>query len=127
MNDITTRRAIEVILSRLKMDNETAKILRYHLATEIQKENGPREEPADCLFLYFKPGGKWKYEGRGRFPRPQDDGWHDVDRAEIMRENGGMPGIVGGAEDLVVVAIPDESCDVKTAWPRMLLVKEVSS
>lgn len=74
----------------------------------------------DCTYLYFKPSGKWKYDGRGRFPRPQDDGWHDVNRAEILRENGGMPGISGRAEDLVIVIIPDDECDVRSAYPRML-------
>jgi hypothetical protein len=74
----------------------------------------------DCTYLYFKPGGKWKYDGRGRFPRPQSEGWHDVDRSEIMRENQGMPGITSDASDLIVVVVPDESCDVRSAYPRLL-------
>jgi hypothetical protein len=77
-------------------------------------------EPDDCTFLYFKAGGKWKYDGRGRFPRPQHDGWHDVNRDEIIRENGGMPGITSRAADMVVVIVPDESCNVSSAYPRML-------
>lgn len=80
-------------------------------------------ECADCTFLYFKPQGKWKYEGRGRFPRPKDEGYHEIDRAAILAENGSMPGISGNAEDLTVVVIPDESCEVRTAYPRMLLAK----
>jgi len=75
----------------------------------------------DCTYLYFKPGGKWKYEGRGRFPRPLAAGWHEMNRAEVIRENGGMPGISSQAEDLVVVIVPDEDCDVRSAYPRMLL------
>lgn len=88
--------------------------------------NDPTYEPvyaepaSDCTYLYFKPSGKWKYEGRGRFPRPQSVGWHEIDRDEIMRENGGMPGIVTRASDYVVVVIPDETCDVRSAYPRML-------
>lgn len=74
----------------------------------------------DCTYLYFKPGGKWKYEGRGRFPRQQQTGWREIDRDEVIRENGGMPGISSRANDLVVVIIPDEDCDVQTAYPRML-------
>ncbi len=76
--------------------------------------------PYDCTYLFFKPSGKWKYEGRGRFPRPQHDGWHEIDRAEIMRENGGMPGIMGDGADYIIVVIPDDDCDVRSAYPRML-------
>lgn len=80
----------------------------------------------DCTYLYFKHYGKWKYEGRGRFPKPLYKGWHEVNRTEIMRENGSMPGLVEGydAGDLVVVMIPDEDCDVGSAYPRMLLPYE---
>lgn len=74
----------------------------------------------DCDFLYFKPGGKWKYEGEGRFPRPQADGWHEIDRDEIIRENGGMPGISSRASDLIVIVVPRANCDVRSAYPRML-------
>jgi len=76
----------------------------------------------DCTFFYFKPGGKWKYEGRGRFPRPIHDGWHDVNHDEIMRENDGMPGLRFGytAKDLNIVVIPDDECEVQSAYPRMI-------
>jgi len=74
----------------------------------------------DCTFLYFKPSGKWKYDGRGRFPRPQAEGYHEITRDEIIRENGTMPGISSWANDLIVVVIPDDSCDVRSAYPRML-------
>lgn len=74
----------------------------------------------DCSFLYFKPSGKWKYDGRGRFPRPTSTGWHDVNRDEVIRENGSMPGITSRAADLVVVIIPDDECNVSSAYPRML-------
>lgn len=74
----------------------------------------------DCTYLYFNPSGKWKYEGRGRFPRPQIDGWHDVNRAEIIRENDGMPGITSSGEDYVIIIVPDENCNVRSSYPRML-------
>lgn len=95
---------------------------------EIQQIKARLPRAADCTFLYFKPGGKWKYDGRGLFPRPKDDGWHDVCRAEIMRENGGMPGLADGydAKDLTIIVIPDEGCDVPTAFPRMIKAVEVS-
>lgn len=75
----------------------------------------------DCTFLYFKPSGKWKYEGRGRFPSAPDEGWHEVGRDEIIRENGAMPGITTRGPDLVIVVLPDESCQVRSAYPRMLM------
>jgi hypothetical protein len=76
----------------------------------------------DCRFLYFKPSGKWKYEGRGVFPRPPVPGkYYDVDRTAIMRANRGqMPGITSDAADMFVIVIPDEGCTVETAYPRML-------
>jgi hypothetical protein len=80
-------------------------------------------EMNDCTYLYFKSSGKWKYDGRGRFPQnPNPDGsWYEVDRDAIVRENGSMPGISYHGNDIVVVIIPDEDCDVTTAYPRMLL------
>lgn len=81
-------------------------------------------EPDDCDFYYFKPRGKWKYEGTGRFPRPTDDGWVDFNRDEIIRENGGMPGITSRADDMIVVVIPRDNCTVCTAYPRMLAARE---
>lgn len=75
----------------------------------------------DCTYLYFTRGGKWKYDGRGRFPRPQQPGWHEVNRDEIMRENLGMPGISGRGADYIIVIVPDDACDVPTAYPRMLM------
>jgi hypothetical protein len=75
----------------------------------------------DCDFHYFKASGKWKYSGEGRFPRPTGEGWYEVDRDAIIRENGGMPGIISRAEDMVVVVAPRDNCDVQTAYPRMLL------
>lgn len=74
---------------------------------------------ADCTYLYFKPSGKWKYEGRGRFP----DG--DVNRRSIMQANEGfMPGITSNASDMIVVVIPDDGCTTGFAYPRMLLPTE---
>lgn len=78
---------------------------------------------SDATFYYFKPGGKWKYDGRGVFPKPLNPGvYYEVDRDAIIRENGSMPGLVEGsrASDFVIIVIPDEDCDVRTAFPRML-------
>jgi hypothetical protein len=74
----------------------------------------------DCDFYYFKPGGKWKYEGEGRFPRPTHDGWHEINRDEIIRENGSMPGISSRGSDYVLIVIPRPNCDVRSAYPRMI-------
>jgi hypothetical protein len=75
----------------------------------------------DCDFLYFKPGGKWKYEGKGRFPKAPDEGWHELDRDAIIRENDGMPGIISRGSDYVIIVIPRDNCDVRSAYPRMLM------
>lgn len=70
----------------------------------------------DCSFYYFKPGGKWKYEGRGVFPHTLE-----VDREAIRNANGGkMPGISSGGEDYVIVVIPDDDSAAAYAYPRML-------
>jgi hypothetical protein len=79
------------------------------------------EKKDDCTFLYFKPTGKWKYEGRGRFPVLPDEGWYPVDREAVIKENGGMPGITTDAGSLIVVIIPDEECSSRFAYPRLLL------
>ena len=72
-------------------------------------------DTSDCTFLYFKPAGKWKYKGRGIFPREpffKHDG--------IYEANNGMPGITGDGKWLTVVVIPDEDCDAPYAFPRMI-------
>ena len=75
----------------------------------------------DCTFQYFKATGKWGYEGRGVFPRPPaGGGYYEVDRAAIAAANNGMPGISGDATHMFVIVLPDEDCDVNTAFPRML-------
>lgn len=74
----------------------------------------------DCTYQYFKSGGKWGYEGRGKFP-PQPDGWRDVNRQAIADANGGeLPGISSMAEDMYVVVLPDEDCSALDAYPRLL-------
>jgi len=82
-------------------------------------------DDSDCTYLFFKSTGKWKYEGRGRFPRPQSAGWHEINRDEIIRENGSMPGISSRGSDYIIVIVPDEKCDVPTAYPRMLMPEEL--
>lgn len=111
--------------------NNPAALLNF---LEFVKKSGAEEKSTrnkesiimtdDCTYLYFKPSGKWKYDGRGRFPRNPNPngGLYDVDRDAIIRENGSMPGLAQSyrADDLVVVVIPDEDCDCKMAYPRML-------
>jgi hypothetical protein len=73
-------------------------------------------ENHDCTYLYFKPGGKWKYAGRGVFPHTLE-----VDREAIKHANGGkMPGISSGGEDYIIVLVPDEDSAAAFAYPRML-------
>jgi hypothetical protein len=74
----------------------------------------------DCEYIFFKPSGKWMYAGRGRFPRPQTEGYHEIDRDEIIRENGSMPGISTRGSDFIIIINPDEACSVRSAYPRML-------
>ena len=70
----------------------------------------------DCTFLYFKPLGKWKYEGRGIFPRD-----FEVNHNTIAAANGGqMPGINSDGKHMTVVVIPDENCEAPYAYPRMI-------
>lgn len=76
----------------------------------------------DCDFLYFKPGGKWKYEGEGVFPHRE--GYYEVTRELIMEDNDGMPGISGTADEFVVIVIPRPNCTSRFAFPRML--KEIA-
>jgi len=72
----------------------------------------------DCTYLYFKPSGKWAYEGRGVFPDKR--GYYEIDHDLIFEFNGGMPGITGYGKHLTVVVIPDESCQCLGAYPRMI-------
>lgn len=74
----------------------------------------------DCDFYYFKPGGKWKYEGEGLFPRSPDGSYYEVDHAAISRENNGMPGISSDALSYIIVVIPRKECGVPTAYPRLI-------
>lgn len=79
----------------------------------------------DCKFYYFKPGGKWKYEGEGVFPSHENLGlrpevYYNVDHDSIFKANGCMPGIIGDGKYLTVVVIPNEDCQAKWAYPRMI-------
>lgn len=85
-----------------------------------------RPDNTDCTFLYFNPSGKWKYEGRGRFPKYPGSGWHEIDRAAIYKENDAMPGVSGDAGHFVVVVLPDQDCDHPFAYPRMLQPTRIS-
>lgn len=70
----------------------------------------------DTTYLYFKPSGKWKYEGRGVFPST-----FEVDRGTIMGANDGkMPGISSNGQDYIIVVLPDDDCSSPYAYPRML-------
>lgn len=78
---------------------------------------------ADCVrgqvecasYLYFNPGGKWKYEGQGA-PVPIDG--HGTTHARLLELNGGRwPGLAEGADATcytVVVLDPH-------SFPRMVL------
>ncbi|MBC7149025.1 MAG: hypothetical protein H5U22_06565 [Rhizobium sp.] len=71
----------------------------------------------DCTYLYFKPSGKWKYEGRGRFPTADV---FSIKREHVIDENSGMPGISSRGEDYFVIIIPDDGCAHPFAYPRMI-------
>jgi hypothetical protein len=72
----------------------------------------------DTDFYYFKPGGKWKYEGSGVFPnfdasRPSHD--------DISRVHGGrFPGINGDGREFMIVVIPRENCHNPCASPCII-------
>ncbi|MDH4541027.1 MULTISPECIES: hypothetical protein [Sulfitobacter] len=58
MVEVTTVRALEVILSRLKMDGETARIMREHLVSErlAQREKKPTVEKSGvCVCCGERP------------------------------------------------------------------------
>jgi hypothetical protein len=75
-----------------------------------------QKKDSDTTYLFFKESGKWKYEGRGWFPKT----W-EVDRETIMAANGGrMPGIMSEGADYVIVVIPDEDSEAEFAYPRMI-------
>ena len=76
--------------------------------------------PYDTDFYYFKPGGKWKYDGEGYFPNFRVKAGADR-YAEIAERHGGkMPGIMGDGRKFVIVVIPRPSCDVRTAFPYLI-------
>ena len=77
---------------------------------------------SDCTFQYFKPSGKWAYEGRGVFPT--GDGYFVVDHDAIHKANNGMPGITGNGKHMIVVVLPDEDCNSDVAFPRMIKAVE---
>lgn len=79
----------------------------------------------DCDFYYFKPQGKWKYEGKGVFPTAKNLGmsegvYVDVNHSTIFKANGEMPGIIGEGKHLTVVVIPMLHCKAEFAYPRMI-------
>ena len=79
----------------------------------------------DCKFYYFKPGGKWKYEGEGVFPTHENIGldpeeFLEVNHDTIFQANGCMPGIVGSGKYFTVVVIPMEHCEARFGYPRMI-------
>lgn len=73
-------------------------------------------DPRPATYLYFKPRGKWKYQGRGA--SIPDDG-HELTHRRILELNGGrMPGILGNGEEFTIVVIDPRS------WPRMVLATQ---
>ncbi|SEU03677.1 hypothetical protein SAMN04489858_12084 [Paracoccus homiensis] len=51
VREMTTVRALEIVLSRLKMDDETARIMKYHLNSErraaLARYRGGVTSPSD--------------------------------------------------------------------------------
>lgn len=83
----------------------------------------------DCMFYYFKPGGKWKYEGEGVFPTYEntntpEGSWLDVNHESIFKANGCMPGIVGSGKHYTVIVIPMPHCEAQFGYPRMIKAVE---
>lgn len=65
-------------------------------------------------FYYFKPSGKWKYEGYGNIP-DTNEVWT---RQQLLDANEGkMPGLSSDGTDLVIIVIPDD--DALHGWPQM--------
>ena len=65
-----------------------------------------------ATYYYFKPSGKWKYDGEGvSIPMDGRELTHD----RLRELNGGsMPGIVSDGKDFTIVIIDPES------FPRMI-------
>lgn len=65
-----------------------------------------------ATYYYFKPSGKWKYDGEGKSIPADYVGrlTHDF----IYQLNGGMPGITGDGKYLTIVIIDPDS------WPRLI-------
>ena len=71
-----------------------------------------REIDVTAEYFYFKPGGKWKYDGKGA-SIPIDG--HSLTHNCIRELNGGkMPGITGDGKSYTIVIIDPES------YPRMI-------
>lgn len=120
-----------------EVDNQDRQAEHDKVVEEINKltekllDSGPSPEKrfrkkkttssdVDCDFYYFSPNGKWRYYGEGRFPRPTDGGWHRVTHDTVYQENKGMPGILGNGKTYILLVIPRENCQVKTAYPRLI-------
>lgn len=72
----------------------------------------PEGDKMAADYYYFKPAGKWKYEGRGEsIPRFHVSTLtHDY----LFQLNDGMPGIMGDGKCYTIVIIDPEG------WPRMI-------
>lgn len=101
--------------NKLNSSDESDKIREL---VEGESSIAPEDSSGDCTFLYFTGNGKWKYEGRGVFPKGVFP--FDIGKNEIMAENGwGFPGIEGSGEGLILIMVPDEDCDSIYAHPLM--------
>jgi hypothetical protein len=58
-------------------------------------------------YLYFKPSGKWKYDGYGA-TIPSDGQRITHDRIREAND-GKMPGITGDGKEFTIVIIPQDS------------------
>ncbi len=69
-------------------------------------------------YYYFKPTGKWKYDGEGK-SIPESMWAQRLTHDAICELNNGlMPGIITDGKDLTLVIIDDDS------FPRMILAEE---
>jgi len=68
-----------------------------------------------AAYYYFKPSGKWKYEGQGEsLPMPLPRGQNLTHDYVRKLNRGTMPGITGDGKCFILVIIDHDS------WPRLI-------
>lgn len=75
-----------------------------------------------ATYYYFKPSGKWAYEGEGHFPAELFEPFYrggKIARDIIARYNEGKhPGLNSYTTNLIIVATPHKDCP--HGWPIMI-------